>query len=249
MTDVAIRTSDTTGSGTAASKGLLARAIGVIVSPRETYADIAAHPRVLGALAVVLLIIVGTSTGFLFTEVGKNALFDQQIRTMESFGVRINDQMYAGMEQGLQWAPYTGAVFTLVLFPLVWAIVAGIILGVFNAAMGGDATFKQVYAIVVHSGFLMAVQQLFAAPLNYARQAMSSPTNLAVFFPFLDEASFLAMLLGGLDLFFIWLIVNQAIGIGVLYKKRTAPIAMTMLGVYVSLVLVFAAVRSALSGA
>ena len=46
------------------------------------------------------------------------------------------------------------------------------------------------------------------------------------------------MLLGGIDLFFVWLIVNLAIGIGVLYKKRTAPIALTMMGIYVSLVLV-----------
>ena len=249
MTDVATKAADTTGSSSAAPKGLLARAMGVIVSPRETYAAIAAHPRVLGALAVVLVIVVSAQTAFLFTEVGRDALFDQQIRTMESFGVRINDQMYAGMEQGLQWAPYTGAVFTLVLFPIMWAIVAGIILGVFNAIMGGDGTFKQVYAVVVHSGFLMALQQLFVNPLNYARQSMSSPTNLAVFFPFLDETSFPAMLLGGIDLFFIWLIVNQAIGIGVLYGRRTGPIASTMLGIYVSVVLVVAAVRSALSGA
>jgi hypothetical protein len=247
MTVVASNPSDTSVSGSAAPKGLLARAIGVIVSPGETYADIAAHPRVLAALVVVLLVVVTAQTGFLMTEVGKDALFDQQIRTMESFGVRINDQMYAGMEQGLQWAAYTGAAFTLVLFPVMFAIIAGIIMGVFSAVLGGDATFKQVYAIIVHSSFLMALQQVFVAPLNYARQAMSSPTNLAVFFPFLDETSFMAMLLGGIDLFFIWLIVNQAIGIGVLYKRKTAPIATTMLGIYASIVLVIAAVRAALS--
>jgi hypothetical protein len=248
MTDVATRTADTIGSDIAPPKGLLARAVGVIISPRETYADIAAHPRVLGALALILLIVIGASTGFLMTEVGKNALFDQQLRTMESFGIRVNDQMYDRLEQQLQWAPYFSA-FTIVTFPVVWAVVSGIIMGVFSAVMGGDATFKQVYAIVVHSGFVMALQQLFAAPLNYARQSMSSPTNLAVFFPFLDESSFPALLLGGIDLFLIWLIINGAIGIGVLYKKRTAPIAITMLGIYVSLVFVVAGVRSALSGA
>jgi hypothetical protein len=57
------------------------------------------------------------------------------------------------------------------------------------------------------------------------------------------------MLLGGIDLFLIWLIVNQAIGIAVLYKRTTGPIAMTMLGIYVSIVLIVAGVRSSLSGA
>jgi hypothetical protein len=247
MTVVATNPSDASVGGPPAPKGLLARAIGVIVSPRETYADIAARPRVLGALAAVVLLVVIAQAGFMMTEVGKDALFDQQIRTMESFGVRVTDQMYEGMELGLQWAAYTSAVFTLVFFPIMFAIVAGIIMGVFSAMLGGDASFKQVYAIVVYSAFLMVLQQVFIVPLNYARQSMSSPTNLAVFFPFLDETSFIAMLLGGIDLFFIWLIVNQAIGVGVLYKRKTAPIAMTMLGIYASIVLIIAGVRAALS--
>jgi hypothetical protein len=91
----------------------------------------------------------------------------------------------------------------------------------------------------------MALQQIFINPLNYTRQVMSSPTTLAAFFPFLDEMTFLARLLGGIDLFLIWLIINQAIGVGVLYKKKTAPIAIGMLALYVSIVLIVAAVRSA----
>jgi hypothetical protein len=185
----------------------------------------------------------------LSTDVGKNALLDQQVRFMESFGRQVNDQQYQAMERMLEFAPYFVAVQILVMFPIISAVLAGIIIGVFNAAMGGNATYKQVYAVVIHSGFLMVLQQLFAVPLNYARQAMSSPTNLAVFVPFLDETSFVAMLLGGIDLFLIWLIVNQAIGIAVLYKRTTGPIAMTMLGIYVSIVLIVAGVRSSLSGA
>jgi hypothetical protein len=108
---------------------------------------------------------------------------------------------------------------------------------VFNAALGGDATFKQVYAVVAHSGILIAVQQLFTLPLDYARETMSSPTNLAVFLPFLDEGSFFARLLGSIDLFRIWWIVNLAIGMAVLYKRRTAPIATTMLVLYAAIAL------------
>jgi hypothetical protein len=228
---------------------LLARVVGVIVSPRETYSGIAAHPRVLGALLLVLLISVGATSAFLFTEVGKDALFDQQMRVIESFGARIPDEVYDRMEEQLEWSPYFAGGSQLVFIPLGWAALSGLILGFFNAIMGGDATFKQVYAIVAHSGLLVALQQLFVLPLNYARASMSSPTSLAVFFPFLDETSFLAMLLGGINLFFIWLIVNLAIGIGVLYKKRTTPIATTMLGIYFSVMLVVAAVRASFSGA
>jgi hypothetical protein len=231
------------------SKGLAARALGVIFSPRETYADVVAHPRILGAAVLILFISISASTAFLLTDVGKDALFDQQVRTMESFGFRITDAMYDRMESQLAFAPYTNAAFMLVVFPIVWAVISGIIMGVFGVVMGGEATFKQVYAVATHSAFLIALQQLFSNPLNFARQSMSSPTNIGVFFPFLDEASFMARLLGGIDLFFIWMIVNLAIGVGVLYKRKTAPIAVTMFGIYLSIVLIVAAIRTALAGA
>jgi len=111
-----------------------------------------------------------------------------------------------------------------------------------------DATFKQVYAVVAHSGVVIAVQQLFTLPLDYVRETLSSPTNLAVFLPFLDENSFPARLLGSIDLFVIWWSINLAIGLGVLYRKRTGPIATTLLVIYVTIGLVIAAVKTALAG-
>src|SRR5256885_934096 len=71
----------------------------------------------------------------------------------------------------------------------------------------------------------------------------------AVILPFLEENTFLARFLGSVDLLYLWLSVNLAIGLGVLYKRRTAPIAGGILAVYVVIALLIAAVRSALSGA
>jgi hypothetical protein len=68
-----------------------------------------------------------------------------------------------------------------------------------------------------------------------------------VFVPFLDEKSFLSRLLGTIDLFQIWWLVVLAIGLGVLYKRRTGPIATSLLTVYAVIILAIAAVRSALS--
>ena len=47
----------------------------------------------------------------------------------------------------------------------------------------------------------------------------------------------------------IWWILSLAIGLGVLYKRRTQPIATGLLITYVTIVLVIAIVRTALSGA
>jgi hypothetical protein len=231
------------------SKSLPARIVGVLLAPRATYADIAARPRVAGALLFVVLVSIAATFTFLSTDVGQQAALDQQVRQMESFGRTLNDTQYQRMELMLPYARYFGAASQLVFLPVAGLIVAGIAFAVFNAAMGGDATFKHVYAVVVHSGVVMALQQIFVLPLAYARETMSSPTNLMVFLPFLDEDTFVARLLGAVDLFLIWWIVSLAIGLGVLYRKRTAPIATTLLVIYVAIGLLIAAIKTAASGA
>ncbi len=133
-------------------KSLPARFAGVIFSPRATYADVAARPRVLGMLALVMAIIVAATFVFLSTEVGQQASLDNQVRQMEAFGRTVSDAQYAQMERMAPYARYFAAVFQFVSMPIMAFVVAAIALGVFNAGFGGDATLKQVYAIVVHSG-------------------------------------------------------------------------------------------------
>lgn len=237
------------GIGAAASKGLVGRIVGVIFSPHDTYVDVASRPRALGALAVVAVTIGLTSFAFLSTDVGQNALLDRQVRVVEAFGREIPDQVYERMEAGASRQRYFGLIGVFVSVPLGCAIVAGLVLVVFNATLGGDASFKQAYAIVAHSQIVIALQQLFVTPLNYARETMSSATNLAIFLPMLDETTFVARLLGWIDLFRIWWIVSLAIGIGVLYKRKTGPIAWTLVAIYGGIAVVVAAVMTAIAGA
>jgi len=234
----------------AATKGksLPARVAGVIFSPRATYADVAARPRVLGLLAVVMLVIVAATFTFLSTEVGQQASLDNQVRQMEAFGRGVSDTRYAQMERMAPYARYFALVFQVVSMPIMALVVAGLAYGIFDAGLGGDAAFKQVYAIVVHSGVILVVQALFGLPLAYARESLSGTTNLAVFFPFLDEATFAARTLGAVDLVLVWWLVSLSIGLGVLYRRRTGPIATSLLVVYVVIGLTIAAVKTAFSG-
>lgn len=231
------------------AKSLPARIVGVIFAPRAAYADVAVRPRWLGAMLVVLLVTGGSTFAFLSTEIGKNAMLDQQRQTMESFGVKLNDQAIQRMEEGAARAPYFGAIGQAVFLPVAALVIAGIALAVFNAVLGGDAKFKQVFAIVVHSGVILALGAVFVLPLDYARETLSSPTTLSVFLPFLEEDSFVARFLGSIDLVRVWWFVSLSIGLGVLYRKRTGPIAVTLLTVYAAIALVIAAIQSAVSGA
>lgn len=225
--------SASTSAGPApAQPGLFSRAIGVILSPKATFEKIIAHPKVFGAaLAIGLLgaLIVG---GFMMTQIGQSAWLDQAVSSNERMGRTVSDQQYAAMEKMAPYAGYFAAAYMLLGLPIMLLVLTGVLFAVFNAVLGGTATFKQVYATVVHSAFVWVVGWIFVMPLNYARESMSSPTNLSVLVPMLDENAFITRLLGSVDLFMVWWTVVLAIGMAVLYRRRTQPILLTFLGVY-----------------
>ena len=240
----------TAESPTAPAKSLPTRVGGILFAPRATYADVAAHPRWLGVFLTVFLITASAATALMSTEIGRNALIDQQIASQQSFsGRKPTQEQIDRLEQISAYYVYGAPVIQLVSLSIGCLVIAGIGFAVFNAMMGGDATFKQVVAIVAHSGVVLAALSLFTTPLAYARESMSGATNLAIFLPFLDDSSFVARMLGSIDLILIWWMLSLAIGFGVLYRKRTGPIATTILAIYVAIAVVIAAIKTASTGA
>ena len=232
----------------AAQKSLVARLIGVILSPADTFRSIVAHPTWLGALVTVVLVIAGGNFALLSTEVGQQALLDQQIRTSEAWGQTVTDAQEERMEEMLPVMRYVTLGSTIALAPIITFALAGLLFGVFTAGLGGSATFKEVLAVVTHAGAVSILATLFTLPLNYARESLSSSTNLGVFTPFLDEGTLPARFLGLIDLFLVWWVVVLAIGLAVLYKRRTGPVAFSLLGAYIGIAAVIALIMRALAG-
>jgi hypothetical protein len=236
-------------AATPEAKSLPARFAGVLFAPRATYAAVAARPQWLGMFLVVYLITATATTTLMSTEVGRTALLDQQIASSESFtGRPMTQEQIDRMEQFSKYALYTTPVFQLFGLSIGCLFISGLAFAVFNALLGGDAAFRQVFAIVTHSGAILATLSLFTTPLAYARASLSGTTNLAVFLPFLEDTSFAARFLGSIDLIFIWWMLSVAIGFGVLYRKRTAPIAATMFVIYAAIGLIIAAIKTASTG-
>lgn len=229
---------------------LIARLIGVIFSPRDTFARIIPAAPWIGALALVTLVMAGGQYAFLSTEVGQDAMVDQQVHQAElRSGGNINQQQLDMFESLKTKNRYIVGGSILIVGPIVTFLFAGIYFGVFNAMLGGDATYKQVLAIVTHSGAVNLLQMVFVVPLNYMRASASSATNLGVFVQsFLDDTSYVARVLGMIDLFIVWSLIVTAIGLGVLYRRRTGPIFWSLMGMYVVIVLVIAGVMRAFSG-
>jgi hypothetical protein len=228
---------------TGAAQGLFARIIGVLVSPGATFATVAARPRWLGVMAITLVISAACQYVIFSSPAIQEAMIDQATRNPN-----MSDQQVAATERFIPILARAIPVATLVLGPVVSAAVAGILHLIFSTLMGGSATFKQVWAVLAHSGVISMLQGILGAGLVLlgAPPAGSSPpgANLAIFVPMLEETRFVTRFLGSIDLILVWWIVTLSIGLGVLYKRRTGGIATTLLCVYVMFALVVGYVRS-----
>jgi len=224
---------------------LASRVIGVITSPRETFEKIVAAPRVGGALALVALTGALTMGGFLSTEVGRQAWLDQSVEQVEAWsGQPMSDQQYAQQQKLAPYAGYMAGAQMIISIPLMALIIGGVVYAIFNAVMGGAATFKQVLAVVAHSQIISALAFLVSVPINFIKGSMSGATNLGVLLPMLDESSFAARLLGMVDLFALWWVMVLSIGLAVLYKRKTGSVAMVLFGIYAIIALGVAAYLS-----
>ncbi len=235
-------TTQTTGAAAEVrDQGLFARFVGVLFSPRETFAVVAAHPRWFAMLALVLVATAVVTGGYLMSASGQQAWLD----SMERTGANA-----AQMEVYQKVVPYLGYItagWVLIISPILLVVVSGILFVVFTVGTGGNARFKQVFSVIVHSQVVGLVGGLVKLPLNFATGSLTSSTSARVFFPMLDDTSFLARLMGMIDLFLVWWVAVLAIGFAVLYKRRTGPIAIAFFALYALIAVGIAAIMAARS--
>jgi hypothetical protein len=216
---------------------------GVLTSPRETFAAVAARPRWLGVMAITLAI-TATCQYVIFSSPDiQDAMIAQATRNPN-----VSDAQVAATEQFIPRLPAIFAGATLFLGPVFTAIIGGILLLIFSTLMGGAATFKQVYSVVAHSGVVSMLSGLLSAGLIMIGAPPTGPNppgaNLGIFVPMLEETSFVTQFLSAIDLVLVWWVVTLSIGLAVLYKRRTFGIAATLLCIYVLFALVIGYARS-----
>lgn len=235
-------------------QNLFARFVGVLFSPRDTFAVVAARPRWFGMLALVVIVMAGSAGWFLNTQVGRDAqataaeqALTATARMFPSAAERIDeqrDEVLRRFHDGSWWQVAGRSVIAIVVGrPILALIAAGILMLVFNAFMNGSATFKQLMAVVVHSWAVSVVSTLFMTPLKYFTNGSAGASlNLLVGMPSTD--GFAGGFLNAIDLFTVWWVFALSVGLAVLYKRRTAPIAISLFSVYAVVALGFATIAA-----
>jgi len=227
-------------SGGAAPLSLAQRFIGVLTSPKATFENVVSWPRWFGIFAVTVALSIVVSTAFFWSEVGQAAFIEQ----MKAGNAAVTDQQAEMAMTVTKYAtPIAGPIFA-VLFLLA---LSGILMGVF-AITGGSASFKQVLAVVAHAGVVSTVAQVLTMIANYFRGTMVSITSLQGLGQAFAEHGFMAGFLGVIDLQWFWYFIVLAIGLGVLYRRRTGPIFLSFTLLYVVIALAVGTYKALTAG-
>lgn len=208
------------------------RAIGMVRAPRATLTSAIAHPRSIDLAILILVTSAVCSAGFLMTPTGRLAALDQQVRQLESFGSAVDDSTYDQLRRLVPLRPAISAGIILAGWPLMWAIGAFVLQRVGNQLGATRATFAEVFTVVVHASAILAVRELVATPINFARESLGGATSLSVLLPAFGESTFPARLLGAIDVFALWWVALVAMGLGILYHTRSLSIARWLFGAY-----------------
>ena len=192
------------------------RLVGVIFSPKTTFADIVRKPSWL--LPVILLAVLGAIVAVsLNRKMDWREYMSQQIEKSPRAASLSAEQKQQQIEVGAKSAPISAYVFGIPAPLVVVLIVAGVMLGAYNLMAGADVSYGTSLGIVSHAfvpwliGNLIFLLVLFLKPPGTLDLDNPVATNAAAFLPE-GSAKWLEALAKNVDLLAIWITVLIAIG-------------------------------------
>ena len=208
------------------------RLVGVLFDPQATFPDIVARPR--WWIPLVILVVLAGSITFAFSErVGWEPFMRQQIEASPRTQQLSAEQKEQIIEQQVRLAPIFGYVFSVLGWPIIVLVVAGIFLFVFNVLLGTQLVYRQVLGVTSYSMLPQAVGGLLALLLLFIKEPadfdLQNPlaSNLGAFLDPNAVPAWLVSLGSSLDVFVFWSLLLLATGLAAAARKLSWSKALT----------------------
>ena len=214
---------ETTATG---GMSTMQKIIGIYTAPRQTFEAIDQNPT------WFVPFIIGVVFFLIFQFLTVDLQMDYRIELMEASSDIPQEQMEIARGQMQGPLKYIG----FIAGPIVWLIMIIIIAALFyvagNLMIGGDSSFKKVFAIVAWTGLIGVISFVIITLLILSKgtiHGVALDLSILLDTPAIgEEKSVLYRILSKFDVFVIWQMVLYIIGMSVSYKstvqKAAAPI-------------------------
>ena len=246
--------SDTLAAPPPITAGLsqIERVVDTFVAPSKTFEDIRRNTS--WWLPLILTILGALSVGYsVQKQVGFERAFLNHLHTTPTQEDAINqlppEQKGPRIEMSAKFT--AGITYSFPIFLAIgFALYSLIMWALFNFVLGAQTTFGQVYAV----SWYAALPYLFISLLtiftlwfggNAETYDYANPigTNLAFYMP--DSGPGTKAVLAALDIFKLWSLALQVIGMAIIAKKSIAQSAAIVVGWYLLVVIIGAGVAAA----
>ena len=246
--------SDTLAAPPPITAGLsqIERVVDTFVAPSKTFEDIRRNTS--WWLPLILMILASLSVGYsVQKQVGFERAFLNHLHTTPTQEDQINQLAPEQKDQRIKYSAIGTEVITYcfpILLAIGFALYSLIMWALFNFVLGAQTTFWQVYAV----SWYAALPYLFISLLtiftlwfggNAETYDYANPigTNLAFYMP--DSGAGLKAILASLDIFKLWSVALQVIGMAIIAKKSIAQSAAIVVGWFLLLVIIGAGLAAA----
>jgi hypothetical protein len=208
------------------------RIVWTLLSPGRLFEELRAEPRFLGVLAV------GAVAVCIANAAVPADLWEQVIQArLLSAGEELPDDL----SRGATFTRWSAALGSLVFWPILIMLVAGLYNLVFRLGLGYRGAFRQYLSVTAHAMLIGAAGALVLLPLRIFAQNAQLQLTLGALLPEIGEG-LLGRSLTYLDLFDLWASGLIGLGASILDGSRSVGSSIGFaLGVTLLLALVLAA--------
>ena len=199
---------------------------------------------------LIILAVVGVIQFWAIQDLANEYGYEKAVSYIENLDRLTDEQKVEQIEKidermsGPQIGGYISSVLGIPIRVLLMALVA-LLIG--NTFMGGSAKYGQLLNITAWSYMVNILEALIKTPIMLQKWSLNVYTGLGVLGIGI-EGSFINSLFTGFDLFALWRIVLIAIGMGIIYSKKTRPFMIALLIFWVLLIVVGAGFSSFFGG-
>jgi len=204
--------------------GEFSRITGVFFDPKKTFEDIAKRPSWI--VPMVLIIIAALAVSITMGQrVGWERIVRHGMEASSRTQQMTPEQREQAVTMGVKFASIA-AYGAIIFVPVVFAIMAGVLLGVASGILSAGLRFKQVFAVVCYASLTGLISSILTIVVLFLKNPDEfNVQNALAFNPgaFMDpgtSSKFLYSLATSLDLFSFWTILLMAVGLRAAAGKK-----------------------------
>ena len=229
---------------------ILSNIINIYIAPDKVFEAVKEFNFKKALTPLLILALLGILSFWAIQDLATEVGYDTAVERIEN-NSRIDDEqkeeIINKMDERMSGPNYMGWIFSFLGNPIVVFFMALVALIVGNTFMGGSAKYGQLVNITAWAYMISILENIVKIPLYLSKWSLEVYTGLGVF-GVGEKGSFINSLFASIDIFAIWRIVLIAIGMAIIYNKKTKPYIVAMLIAWFVLKLIGAGFSSFFGG-